>query len=388
MLLFALLACAAKIHELYDASRVYALQDPAPVAETWQPDGVLQLSGSLVEDLLGTSLDGAFSGVEPIDVGVGTIAPKLSVKKLQIIERGCDTCIGVSGTLRGNAAVDIGPLETKVPLSLKLEADLELRSITEGQARRVELRIKSVDKAKVRFGEDIALDASPVLEEWGEDLVEAVPPVPLGTLGGGDLPLRGLRLIQVDGGVRAELLTEAAHGEPLVELGSMPKQGVAVAISEDTLLDFARRKAFEQGEIQLDIHAEPTSLDVEGERFELGLRLWRLTPRRAWWRDYRVSGALTLEDGRLQLVAEDVEQVANSPGASVVDPLSLVLQGAILSSIEDAASQAFPIDRELETQGGLRIEASMDEVEGVGDAIVLRGATTVSRKKTKKKGNK
>ncbi len=388
MLVLVLIGCAAKIHELYDASRTYALEDANPPSEQWRPDGALHISGSLVSDLLGGSLDAAFSEVEPIDVGIGTVTPALTVKQLEIIERDCDDCFGVRGKLRGNAAIDVGPIETEVPLSLKLEATLRLRSIAEGDAERVEFRVAKVTKARVRLGDELALDATPALEEWGEDLVSKIPPIVLGNLGGGDLPLRGLKLVQVDGGVRAEFLTEAAHGEPLVELGAMPAEGIEVVISEETLLDFARKGAFEKGEIQLDVHAEPTSLDVDGDRFELGLRLWRLTDRRPWWRDYVVTGALTLEGGRLKLVAEDVEQVASSPMAGVVDPLALVLQGAILNSIEDAATQAFPVDQSMEIAGGLLIEASMDQAEGVGDALVVRGAMSVSKVKKKKSKKK
>lgn len=385
MLALVLFGCAAKIHELYDASRVYALQEAASPADDWAPDGVLLLSGSLVSDLLTASLDSAFSGVEPIDVGVGTITPSLSVKKLEIADQDCEGCIGIRARLRGNAALDIGPIEGDVPLSLKLEASLKLHSVQAGEAKRVELRVTNVDEARIHFGDDLAIDASPALEQWGQDLVEAAPPIPLGRLGGGDLPLRGLRLVQVDGGVRAELLTEAAHGEPLMNGATMPSEGVTVAISEESLLDFARRKSFESGEIQMDVYAEPTSLDLDGERFTLGLRLWRLTDRRPWWRDYVVTGVLTLEEGAVKLVAEDVEQVANSPLAGVVDPVALLLQGAILGSIEDAASQAFPIDRSLETQGGLIVEASMAQAEGIGDALVLTGSTSVTRAKKKNK---
>lgn len=390
MLPLLLMSCAAKVHELYDASKAYALQAPPELAEDWTPDASVRVSGDLVADLLSHAIDGAFDGAEAVDVGVGTVTPRLRVKKLELLEQaGCERCVAVKGVLRGNAAIDVGPLETDVPLALKLGANLRVQSVDKGPAQTIQLRVAKVRNLTVVLGDDdLALDAGAALEEWGEDLVEALPPIPLGVLGGDDLPVRALRIVPEGGGVRADMRTSAAHGGDLPDLGAAPESGIAVRVSSDTLLDYARKAAFEQGALEMDVHVEPSSLTFDGDRFEMVVRLWRLQERRAWWRDYHVSGPVSIVEGRLRLEADQVEQIAASRGAGLLDPLALLARGRILEGIESGAQQAFPIDKAVTTKSGLRVEAVVDQATGVDGDLNLVGQASVERKPPKKKKGK
>ncbi len=382
------LGCASKIRALYDEHEAFALEDAGEVPSPWQAEAALRLGEGLVSELIGAALEDAFEDAEPLDLGIATVTPKLSLERLSLSEQGgCLGCIGLGGRLKGRAVVDIAGTSTKVPVNLSLETAVKLRSKARPDGKQdLELRILELRSLEVRLGDDdsLSLDLTSALESWGKELVEAIPALPLGRIGGEFFPVRELRVVQDGKALRAELITTAAHGGPLGELGEPPARGFQVVLSEAVLLDFARKTAFERGELALDVFAEPISLDVDGQEFTLGLRLWRLKDKRAWWRDYEISGSLALVDGAIALQPVEVVETGKSLGAGLVDPLAALAKGRILDSISEAATQALPSEKSLDTRR-LSILASVTQIEGLNDNLVLVGEAEVHRAQAGKK---
>jgi hypothetical protein len=385
------LGCAAKIHALYAEHEAFALEDPGEVPSPWQAEAAVRLGEGLVSELIGAALEDALQGSEALDLGVGTVTPKLSVERLALSEDGgCAGCVGLGGRLKGRAVVEVAGMTTKVPLSLGLETSLKLRSKARKDGKQdLELRIVELRSLDVRLGDEdgFSFDLTGALEDWGKELVEAIPPLQLGRIGGDNFPVRELRVVQDGKAVRAEMITTAAHGGPLGELGEPPAKGFQVAISEAVLLDFARKRAFETGELALDVFAEPTSLELDGQDFTLGLRLWRLQDKRAWWRDYEISGTLELVDGSITLQPVDVAETGKSLGAGLVDPLATLAKGRILDSISEAATQALPGEKSLDGKR-MSIQASVTKLKGVNDNLVLVGEAEVLRPTEARGGGK
>jgi hypothetical protein len=125
----------------------------------------------------------------------------------------------------------------------------------------------------------------------------------------------------------------------------------------------------------MEVWAEPTSLDLDGGEFALGLRLWRLKGK-GWWRDYTIRGDLTLVNQVLKLQPKEVQEGERSQGAALVDPLALLGESLILRVIEDAAAQSVPIGQATSV-GGLTLKAKVSQAQGVADALMLSGDATV-----------
>ena len=170
-------------------------------------------------------------------------------------------------------------------------------------------------------------------------------------------------------------------------LPSFDGEGFQVVMSEGVLLDASRKDAFQAGDISgehaMNLHAEPTSLDVEGERFTLGLRLWRLEGS-GWWRDYTLEGPIELSKGHIRLKADDLQEGERSPGAALVDPLSWLGEGLILEGIAESAHGAWPA-RDAFPVGDLRLTTTFTSARGEGEALILEGeaVTHAGTKKAK-----
>ncbi|MBK9367809.1 MAG: hypothetical protein IPN01_16065 [Deltaproteobacteria bacterium] len=298
---------------------------------------------------------------------------------------GCPQCVGFNGKLTGKAKVEAMGFTKTLPFTAALRGSLQIstRAAEDAQGRAVFARLTKIDRL------DFALDQSgglgfsleDTLESWGTDLARETPELSLGAFGGDDLPLRDLRVRSASGALLVELLTDAAHGGPLYAPPTPPAGGWAVAVSEATLLDHARRAAFEMGEISMEVWAEPTSLDLDGGEFALGLRLWRLKGN-GWWRDYTIRGDLSMVNQVLKLQPKEVQEGERSKGAALIDPLALLGESLILRAIEDAAAQSVPVGQSTSV-GGLTLKAKVTQAQGVADALVLSGDATVRSAKEK-----
>ena len=113
---------------------------------------------------------------------------------------------------------------------------------------------------------------------------------------------------------------------------------------------------------------------------ELGLRLWR-TSGKGWWRDYTVSGPVTLTKSRIKLKAEDVREDGKSKGAVLADPLAALGEGIILRAIENSVAAAIPTSQAA-TSRGIKTTVTVTDLSGATDGVLtLRGTLTAGEAK-------
>lgn len=366
-----LLACGASIRGDFEQRRLYGLEEPLPAKADWRPDGALRLAAAVVEETVAASLTASLANPEPIDAGVAWLEPELEVAQVRLVDPNCEGCIGLAGRLTGTlgARNRLGSTVHKVVVDFRGDCAITATASDEGMT--LSLRVVQVRQMKVNLGEDwLSMDLA--------DLLTELPPVELGQIGGDQLPLEGLRVEQESTGVRIALLTGAAHPGAIRSWSPGPQQGFEVALHEDSLLDRARKAAWVRGPGRLDIQAEPTALDFEGDHFTLDLRLWRIQERRAWWRDARVEGDLLIIDGELTLRPTRVTQIDKSPGAGLIDPVGTAIRLPMLRAIERSVHQAIPLRDELATEA-LQVHVMVREAIGEGPLLVLRGDATVQR---------
>ena len=377
MWLIALNACVANIDGAFEAARDFALEAPGAVPAGWTPDAAVLLSdkqlGRLLGPLVSQALDDAPQNVK-IDGPLGTVArlkPHLDLGEIDVHGGGADRAdLTLSGS--GNADWTFGPAKGKLPFAWSVRGTLVL-DLDEDAA----LEVTEVTKASLTIkGRKLELDASDGLEAWlASWVVDELPDLPLGELGGEKLPVRATRVRGLDGGLAIELLTEAAHSEPLGSLAA-PSEGLEVHGSQGSLLDLARKQAFEEGPVTDETWIEPTALSLSADAWTLGLRVWRLDP--GWWRDYTVTGTIGIEGGEVKAEAVEATEVAHSQGAAFAEPLALLATGQILQGIVDAAQYAIPAQRGVNVAKRKAL-VELDAAQGDGNAWVLQGSARWKR---------
>jgi hypothetical protein len=387
-MLLLLLACSnPELQADYDARKTAALADPGPPASGWRAEGALRLSAELLEELIAASIKSESKAAEPINLsGLGTLKPVLTLDRFKLVDGDCKTCIGAEGTLSGNAIIKVAGIKKKIPFTADFTLDMsfetETRANKDGSAlRHIILKPSKVRKLKVELsGAGKALDLEKPLKTYGEQVLERIEPVDLGDLGGPELHLRDVRVKEEGGVMRIELLTDAPENAQVRSWPEVPEQGFQVVMSEAALLNIARREAFTLGEVSpgTGIYAEPTSLDLEGQGFEMGLRIWRLDGT-DWWRDYTLSGDISILKEELVLKATSVEEGDKSKGAGIADPLALIGEAYIMRILQDSAQGALPGSEQFEV-GSSAWNVVLEDAQGVGENLVMSGRIRVGKK--------
>ena len=146
------------------------------------------------------------------------------------------------------------------------------------------------------------------------------------------------------------------------------------------LLNIARREAFTLGEVSpgTGIYAEPTSLDLEGQGFEMGLRVWRLDGT-DWWRDYTLSGDISILKEELVLKATAVKEGDKSEGAGIADPIALIGEAYIMRVLQDSAQGALPSSEHFEV-GASTWSVVLEDAQGLSENLVMSGRIKVGKK--------
>lgn len=377
MWMLGLLACGAvDVTGEYAERKAAALADPGAAKSNWKPEVALRLSPELVVDLISKGVEAGAQDADPIDiVGIGTIKPTARVENLKLqSSAGCDGCVGIKGRLEGKLTVKIAGRKRSLPYVARFTADLKFDTVQRGDARHIEMRVVDVSRLKVEVEDLPGVDVGPLIKDYGTELLEGLDPVDMGDLGGPELHLRDARVTEESGGLRIELLTDAPVPAPIRTWPAPPSTGWQALVSEDALLAMVRREAFAAGDLAdgMEIYAEPVALDVEGTRFDLDLRIWRLKGK-GWWRDYDISGDLAVQSRHLHLDATDVVEGAKSDGAAVVDPLALLGEGVILETLADACHGSLPAAETMQV-GRQRWSLHTTSTYGQGDNLVLEGS--------------
>jgi len=376
-----LLACSAEdVTAEFEARKAAALGPPAPLEAGWEQEVVLLLGEEVVTRMVTGAVDAELAKAKPVDVaGVGKVKLKTTLEDLKLVKAQCDGCVGVRGRLEGTANFKVGKVKKTLPLTVKFKGQVEFASIDAGlRGRNLVMSLRKIQDLEVEVGSFGAQLGKP-LRTWSQELLEEIEDVDLGPVGSKDLPLRDVRLQGSPQGLRIEALASCVEPCGTSVDPDWGGEGFQVVVSEGLLLDTARKTAFEEGDISgehaLDIWAEPTSLDVDGDRFEMELRLWRIEGS-GWWRDYTLRGPLALERGHLKLSADELEEVDKSDGAAVVDPLAWLGEWLILDTMAESAHGAFPA-RDAFVVGDLQLTTTLKELNGEGDALVLAGDLAV-----------
>ncbi|MEC7946562.1 MAG: hypothetical protein VX265_03280, partial [Myxococcota bacterium] len=137
-----------------------------------------------------------------------------------------------------------------------------------------------------------------------------------------------------------------------------------------------RRMAFEAGPQELDVAIDPRALAVDGDRFTLALRLWRLKGA-GWWRDYTVEGRMGVQRGALRMVGRDAREGEKSRGAGLADPIALLAEGRILDAVGDGVDQSLPAAQTIDVKG-VRLAARLDTAQGDASALAVAGTLQIS----------
>ena len=387
-MLLLLLACTnPALQDEYDARKTAALASPGEPASGWRAEGALRLSAQLLEELMAASIKSESKAAEPIDLsGLGTLKPVLTLDKFKLVDGDCKTCVGAEGTISGNAIIKVAGIKKKIPFTADFTLDMtfetEARTSKDGAGlRHIILKPSKVRKLRVELsGAAKALDLEKPLKTYGEQVLERIEPIDLGDLGGPELHLRDVRVKEEDGVMRIELLTDAPKNVPVKSWPEVPQQGFQVVMSEAALLSIARREAFTLGEVApgTGIYAEPTSLDLDGMGFEMGLRVWRLDGN-DWWRDYTLSGDISILKEELVLKATEVEEGEKSKGAGIADPLALIGEAYIMRILQDSAQGALPGSEQFEV-GSSAWTVVLEDAQGVGENLVMSGRIRVGKK--------
>ncbi|MFT4624099.1 MAG: hypothetical protein ACI8PZ_002758 [Myxococcota bacterium] len=378
----ALNACAASVIPAFEAAKKEALRNPGPAPDGWRPDAVVRMSNATVDQALIAILRDQATLDEKLKLPLGTLKPSLAIDGIHVSQADrCGECLQVAVDLEGSVRVETAIGATRLPLDGSATLDVALAVERVDQSWQITVDPRGVKSVKLGVGgvsTGIA-DLAGTLKEWVDDnLVSGIGPQPLADLGDGDMPFRAVRVVPGDGSVEIRMLTEAGADGSASIGGSAPKHGWSLEMTAPSLLALARRASMSAEPLEFDIVAEPTRLSVDGDTFELGLRLWRVSGR-GWWRDYTITGAVEAKPKKVVLVPTDVRQDGSSPGAALVDPLAFLGQGVILNTIESALNTSMPASRD-EKVGGLNATLGVSGVRGAYGSLVVDGTLELSER--------
>lgn len=379
------LACAPSVIQDYERARAGALADPGPASGAWRPDAVLVISGAEAEELAGAVI-AARSG-EPWQRAIlgipTTVTPELALESLTSSpSKTCPECFAVDAKLAGRVRYEVFGLGGGTPVSVHAKFDLRFTVTRDGptfvlaaepgEVRRVDV---TVGQRQARMGD--SLDRA--IEDWARAEVLGSGPTEIGRLGGEGVPLRAARVSAHGDDIRVEMLTTAVGGRTVTAIDDDVDRGVRAWVDLEAVRALASAASFRAGPQTHDIVVEPTALTVAADRFDLGLRLWKASGR-GWWRDYAVSGTVSVA-GRaklLSLTPDAVVEGAKSPRAGLADPLAALGEGLIVSTIEDAVQTTLPV-RQKQTVGGLDAKFIVTGVRGADGALVVDGDLSLSK---------
>jgi hypothetical protein len=367
--------CLSSVLAEYQASKAEVLGAPDPLATNWKPEVRVRLSPDLVEAVVATVLEEGLSTKRAITVsgplGVSArVEPSVEVKNLRFgAAKSCEKCVNARATLDGKVGYDVAGYRGSVPLHGELAVDVAIALVRTGDGWSASATIEDVQSLEVEVPRAGKVELAGELERWARRGLREAPAIPLGSFGGGGLPIRAARVAWIGDAAELEGATDVVGAGPVSAGGAAP-DAWAVSLDSATLLALARRAAFQQGALSHDVAVDPRALRIEdGGAFTLDLRLWRLAGA-GWWRDYTVRGTLAIDGGKLVVRSDDVVETGKSRGAGLADPLVLLVEGRILQSIADAFDRAIPL--RAGSVAGITPRPSRISVEG--SRVTLEGS--------------
>lgn len=382
MLLSLLLACGPDdaVREELDAARSEAARDAAPPSGAWSPDVVVQISPELLERTIDAGLAERTNLTRRITIPGGAITPDLRVVDLRILPprprcKPDDGCFPVRIELDGRVVWATRLGDGQAPLSGGLEVHVELSTTKDDEAFVLRARPLRARDVRVTIDGTSRVVQRLVSERVGTGLDEAVAQIePFEvTRFGEEIPLRALRVVPSRGGLRVDALTsfDVPHG--VVRNVPLPTRGFVASVDAGTVAAFARRAAFEQGEVH-GIQPEPRAVRLDGDTLAIDLRLWG---GGAWYRDYEATAKLAVVDGELVVREPAFAERGASPGAMVADPLVHVASGVVPYALSALPSASFGTPAVQSSQERrTKTTTSLTAVRGQGGWMVVEGDLT------------
>lgn len=378
-----------------DRARLFALEEE-PLAPGWTSEATVFVGEALLEGQLQAALDDAAAevGRSPgIDTPFGLlrVRPSARVADVKVApSSSCEACVeltvDVEGLLAGALAGPLGAMEQEVPFTASATSTLELSLVRGEESQRALLRpaeggqwTASAEVSGLPPALNLAL--SDILRAQVERLVSAglVPELPLVELPrDGPVRVRGMRartvpLSEDEHGIAVELaFVTLERGEVTAPVAS--EDGFVVVVPAASLHGLARAAALRM-EPQDGHVAEPLSVVVEGDRFFVDVRVWKIAPEPVP-RDFRAEGRIEVKDGVISAAADRVTALGDAP---LLDPLELLVRAAIEQSLEDGLAAMVPARQEEELFLGRKIALEVTSVEGRGGALLVKGRVVLVR---------
>jgi hypothetical protein len=385
------LGCGPSVIPQYEAARDAALADPGAPEANWKPDAVLGVSPDQVEASVDPFLAkyGKFKGkIQESILGMtATATPDIQLSDITLSpSKICDSCLQVDARLDGEVAWDALGQKGKVPVKGRVKLDGELKAVKVGDAFDCTLTPRDVSRLDLDMaGLDPNIQA--VLHDrvfdWAKtQLRDQIPPIPLGSFGGDGVPLRAITMIPTEGGgMQIRMLTRAKDPGKVDPKLSATDKGFRLVIAPESVIGLARAASFAAGPQAHDVVPEPTKLSIDGDKFDLGLRVWKVSGP-GWWRDYLVHGTVTTGKRSIELHPSTVDEGDKSKGAALADPLAYLGEGIIRDAIATAVDTSLPKIQAKGAGDGLLGKVKIDEVRGESGALVVDGEMTMTNGKT------
>lgn len=372
--------CAPSVLDTYEAARTLSLSDPGAAPDGWTADATVQLSKTLLDDLMTQALTPPPAFTEDLSLGYAMLKPALTLETLKLGGSvTCPECVTIELTLGGNVgwtAPILGTGSAGLKVGCKLDAAFTVEPSEGGFA--IGMAPRDIHDVSIEvMGARSALDISGPIVGWVESTVlSRFPTVPLTEIGTDTAPVRGIRISSQTTSVRIDLLTGARTPGTLPAVIPAPVDGFQVDVSVDSLLAIARTEAFRAGPLTYGILGEPTLLDFRNDGFTVGLRLWKTTGK-GWWRDYEVDGNWVVSKGEIAMTANGkTRDMGHSRGAALADPLVAMGEGLIQHAIAGALNTTVPtrsgqlgtlsselvVDGIGAVEGSLRIHGSLEKL--------------------------
>ena len=358
----------------FERAKTLALARSGPAPEGWRPDVTVRIATGEIERIARAEIDAALRGwggevPVPLPFGLNAAArPELVVSSIEVEpDPSCDACFRVALGFEGRLVAK-SVLWLAIPVQGGAAGIVEVRS--DARIMRLTLRSLGQPHFAVAGVDSSTVVSSERLTAWVEAaLPSSLLDVPLVRLDDPALPLRDLR-VRADGdGVVVEALSDVASP------GALPPTlphgvGVSVAVAPDTLLAVARRHSFNAPLQDGSTVIEPISLQVSGARFTVGIRLWHPNGWRGWWREYDLSGAISVRDGRVTVASDALVDGARSGCARAVDPVAALAEGYLADVLVAGATRTWDAMFPVGPRGHA---VTLRSVAGVEGAVVLDG---------------
>jgi len=353
----------------------------------------MQVSAQALTPLIQEIIERHGTLTKKIDLKIGTLTPRLSISSLSLRgARNCQGCVRVDAELDGSLRWVTPIASGREALSASLSFDAVAEAVEDEGVWSVQIAPRNLrDVAVDVAGQKLSYAEAPVRAWIDRDLLRAIPPQTIATLGDAGLPLRAVRVDAIGSTLQLSLLSRSPHPIGVSIAEGVLDTGWQLTISPDTLTDLAAAAAFENGVVGYAVVPVPLGFSLEPDQaFTLDLRLWKISGR-GWWRDYRITGTASLRGKGIRLEPSSVEEAGQSPGADWVDPIAMIGEGVILNTLEKALTTTLPT-RHRSQIGGVQTTAKILDIKPHSSAILVVGdlviPATEDPKEPPKKGRR